>query len=558
MHSGLTGESAPDGVYDGAYRRFVDNIGIPAALIERSGALVECGHEWQRVLGCGDGEPWEWVAPVVPEQRARVIRDVVRALTERASAEIDVDVRRHDGSLGTFVLVASACADVDAVLVVAWDVTDRRLNEERLAFMAGHDPLTGLANRRAFDEALVRAVARAERGNHATLLMLDLDRLKSYNDRRGHLAGDQALVNLSMVLRTHVRVSDTVARIGGDEFAVILEDGADTVASEIAERIRSVVASEDFVPQAIDHGLTVSGGLARIEPGVEARVALDRADTALYSAKDAGRDRIVSWVPELGTSVPAERLSTRVRDAFVSDGFFLVFQPVVRLEDQGVVYFESLVRMRASDGTVYGPSEFLPCVARLGLMSRLTKRVVDLALWNLATTPGASVSVNVSQSDLADTALLDEVEHALKAAASSGRVVFEIAEGELLSNLAGGREWVRRLTPLGARFVLDDFGTGVGIFVLLQEPGFTQIKLSRAVVRALTVEDATRKFVMALRELIESQGKDAVATYLETEQLLGDVRDAGFTWGQGYGVGEPAEDLAALNARFTALVEPLG
>jgi predicted signal transduction protein with EAL and GGDEF domain len=369
----------------------------------------------------------------------------------------------------------------------------------------------------------------------------------------GHLAGDQALVNLGLLIRRHVRAADVPARIGGDEFAVIL-DGADlSEASIIAERMRDSVSQGEFVAAARTHSLGLSGGLAAITAGVDAKSVMSRADTALYAAKAAGRDRMVVWDSALGEQGAASHyLQNMIEGAFESDSFTLMYQPVVRLTDGSVAFYESLVRMRAADGTVYGPAEFLPHVEGAGRMSELTRRTVKSVLAELASVPGCSVSVNLSGSDLADRSLLEALETIIRQAGSVGRrLVFELSEDTLMAALPQGRAWMRRLGELGCSFVLDDFGTGVGMFSLLREDMIEQVKLSRLVVRALSADDGMHAFVIALRELVESQGKEAVATFVESEQSLGEVVRAGFRVGQGYGLHAPAPDLRRLVEAFT-------
>ncbi len=524
----------------------LDMLGIPAVVIDAEGTVSCANIVWAEAFGQPPEGRWAWLAFAAEESRPR-LRRALAQVKERQVTRTEVDAHRKDGTGATFECVLSRPRGVDgeapAVVMVLWDVTERRMQERRLAFMAGHDPLTGMANRRSLEEALDRAVVRAERGAESVLMMIDLDHLKSYNDDRGHLAGDQALVNFAMMLRTHVRASDLPARMGGDEFAVLLEDATMAEAAEIAERMRHAASGSEFVPDARKHRLGMSAGLAFIEPGVSARVLLDRADCALYAAKALGRNRVEVWRPGDSDEQP-ERVAERIHEALGSGGLFLMFQPVSRLSDGRIEYFESLIRMEAADGEVYAPDEFLPVAERLGLMSRITRVVVRCAIDEIEDSDGHAVSVNLSASDLGDEHLLEDVAALVKAARIEPRcLVFEVSEPALLSNLTGGRQWMERLGGLGCRFVLDDFGSGVGIFVLLRESAIEQVKLSRTVVHAFAEHDATAEFVGALRELIESQGKVAVATYLETAELLGEVRRAGFTIGQGFELSEPRRDI---------------
>lgn len=534
----------------------LDSVDALALYCDPRGAALRANEAWVAVFGVPSEGPWAWLERTMPESRARVRRVLGSALRSGARVETDLEFRAADGAILEFAVVGGVNRDgpglEGGMLVMAWDITERRRNEERLAFIAGHDALTGLPNRRTFIEALGRAVSRASRGAPSVLLMIDVDNLKSYNDTLGHPAGDQALVNLAMLIRRHVRAADVPARIGGDEFAVIL-DGADTgEAYAIAERMRASVAEGEFVPAARAHSLSLSGGLVAIAAGSDSKTLMSRADAALYAAKAAGRDRMVVWDAVLeGEGEGPLRLQNMIEKAFDEDGFDLMFQPVIRLDDGSVAYFESLIRM-AADGTVFGPREFLPLVEGAGRMSQLTRRTVERVLAELARIPACAVSVNLSASDLSDRELLENLEASVGASGLGDRLVFELSESTLLAALPQGRAWMRRLGDVGCTFVLDEFGSGAGMFSLIREERIGQVKLSRAAVRALSAESGMRAFVVAMRELIESQGKVAVATFLETEQLLGEVRRAGFTVGQGYGLHEPAADLSRLVDEFAS------
>lgn len=533
--------------------RLLDGMDFPAFIVREDGSCLLANWAWRVAFGDSPDEPWAWLAPVPASDRSRLTRLLSQAIAERRGVELEFEARRSDGSMRSLSCHTSPYRGERGELLgfvgVCWDVTARRYEAERLAFIAGHDPLTGLANRRSFLEALERAASRAGRGTESTLVLVDMDHLKAYNDERGHLAGDQALINLSMMLRAHVRAGDLVSRIGGDEFAVLLEGAPLDEAVEIADRMRLTAALEEFVPGARELGLGISAGVTPIVAGVDVPEIIDRADAALYVAKAAGRDRVVVWEPGMGTHATPERLAQRVRDAFSEDGFILVFQPVLDLRGRGVAYAESLVRLRCADGRLLGPSEFLPVVERLGRMPELTERVVNLAIDAIGPFGGCPVSVNLGAADLGNRALLERIcEIVAERTVPEGRLAFEIAESVLLGNPAGGHVWMECLGGLGCPFVLDDFGTGMGMFMLLQEPAIKQVKLSRTAVQSLASEDGARAFVSALRELIESHGKVAVAAYLESESLVGRVVEAGFRLGQGYRVGEPTTDIESIVA----------
>ena len=541
-------------VVSGACVRFLEGVDLPAILIGPDGGLIFGNSAWRAISGVDRGDPWEWVATAAEDEWDRVVREVERGLLEHRVIDVEFQARRSEAPAQVLCIALGPLiegGEFKGLFGVARDVTERRRQEQRLAFMAGHDPLTGLANRRAFEEALSRASSLSGRDVPSVLVLLDMDHLKGYNDARGHLEGDQALVNLSLLMRSHIRASDLAARIGGDEFALLFNGASINEADEIVERICSSSLGE-FVAGARAAHLGVSGGIAAVEPGVDPLVVMDRADAALYAAKNRGRHRFVKWTPELAGVESGDQLSSQVSDALSNGAMSLAFQPVVSLSDGKVVYYESLVRLTMADGSRLLPAEILPVAQRLGLMYRLTRKVLDLVLRALAEVPGVSISVNLSGSDLADERLLAEIVLVLKDAdVVPGRVVFEIAEDVLLADLIDARRWIEQLTALGCRFVVDDFGTGLGVFVLLGVSGIEQVKLAQTVTEALAHSQEARQFVRAVRELIESQGKRAVAAFIENSELLADAVDAGFDFGQGNSIHAPDCDLASLVARMS-------
>lgn len=541
-------------VVSGACVRFLEGVDLPAILIGPDGGLIFGNSAWRAISGVDQGDPWEWVATAAEDEWDRVVREVERGLLEHRVIDVEFQARRSEAPAQVLCIALGPLIDggeFKGLFGVARDVTERRRQEQRLAFMAGHDPLTGLANRRAFEEALGRASSLSGRDVPSVLVLLDMDHLKGYNDARGHLEGDQALVNLSLMMRSHIRASDLAARIGGDEFALLFNGASINEADEIVERICSSSLGE-FVAGARAAHLGVSGGIAAVEPGVDPLVVMDRADAALYAAKNRGRHRFVKWTPELGCVELDDQISSLVSEALSNGSMSLAFQPVVDLSDGKVVYYESLIRLTTADGTQLLPAEILPVAQRLGLMYRLTRKVLDLVLRALAEVPGVSISVNLSGSDLADERLLAEIVLVLKDAdVVPGRVVFEIAEDVLLADLIDARRWIEQLTALGCRFVVDDFGTGLGVFVLLGVSGIEQVKLAQTVTEALAHSQEARQFVRAVRELIESQGKRAVAAFIENSELLADAVDAGFDFGQGNSIHAPDCDLASLVARMS-------
>lgn len=542
---------------DQALHAFLDGLPLLAWMTDEHGVLAYANRGWNEFVGGGTGGADNpLLEHVLPEDRSKVQRHIDEALRYRHPFECEFQLRRTDGPYRWLACFGSPYFGLDdeaaGVIGLCMDLTERRQREEQLAFMATHDSLTGLPNRRMFESTLSRAVSRARRGTQSVLLVLDIDNFKSYNDSHGHLEGDQALINFSLLLQRHVRAGDLLARIGGDEFAVLFEQTEVGEAVEIAERMRTAAGSEEFVAHARLHELGFSAGLVPIDGALESRGAFDLADEAMYEAKEHGRNRVVVLrSDEAAEERDTDRLAGRVREALTEQRFQLFYQPVIRLADDSVAYFESLVRMIAEDGGLLMPAEFLPTAERLGLMPRLTRLIVGMVVRALVETPGARISINLSREDLADDSLPRFVDEELRRqGVDASRLVFEMAESSVVGNLSSARNWVDRLGQRGCRFVLDEFGAGLGLFGLLSELPFDQVKLDGSIVTALSADGENTAFVEAVRGLIESQGHVAVASWVEDEALLRRVLDVGFEMGQGYHLQVPSPDLADLMRRL--------
>ena len=268
----------------------LDTLPLPAWMLSGSGAFTS-NEEWRTLTGARDADSFD---VLLPEEDAERLAELLRHTGAGESGRIELRVVGATGEMLAFdcAVRGLSAEEGGGHLGVCYDVTDSRLQERRLSYMATHDSLTGLPNRWLFEETLRRAVCKAERGEAAVVMMMDIDNFKAYNDTYGHLAGDQALVNIALLLHTHLRAADLLARFGGDEFAVLLEGSGVEEAREVAERMTAAAAGE-FVAHAVDVGLGLSIGLAAIIPGQDHDAVLHHADAALYRAKRRGRGRVV-------------------------------------------------------------------------------------------------------------------------------------------------------------------------------------------------------------------------------------------------------------------------
>ena len=335
-----------------------------------SGRPLMVNHACARLFGFDD--PAQLLASdatavglyVDPQRRTEFLRllqknDSVVGFTAR--------MRRNDGSMlwasNSARVVRDDTGEVKYIEGFLEDITDRQLQEETIIHLATHDPLTDLPNRRAMNESLDRALARAQRGETSAFLLIDLDNFKSINDSVGHPAGDRFLQAIGPLFKRVLRPADTLARFGGDEFAVLLDDVTSRRALGIAERIREAIGEFRFQEAGYTFAPTASIGIALIETGIQ-QVAniVSIADAALHAAKDRGKNRCVVYQALTEREIrltEASQWATRIKDALREERLLLHFQPIVRLTDGETVSYEALVRMRNGGGVIINPGAFI-------------------------------------------------------------------------------------------------------------------------------------------------------------------------------------------------------
>lgn len=459
--------------------------------------------------------------------------------------------RRKDGTHyfeeQTITPVRDARGDITHFIAIKQDISHRKQQEKQLSYLATHDSLTGLPNRRMLEEALVRVVARARRGSASTLLFMDLDNFKVVNDTLGHAAGDQVLFTLTRLVRGLLRTEDLLVRFGGDELAVLLEGIGIEEGCAIAERMLREVEEYRFTLDGQSFHLTLSIGLVAIDGQQDPGVVLSQADTAMYMAKDQGRNRAVLYRPEDGV---LDRLSeanqwvVRIKSALKENRFILYYQPLVRVADDQVDHYEVLVRMRGEDGEIIPPGSFIPAAERFGLMPQLDRWVFNNVMVKLHDYPGTRLFMNLSGRSLADEALLDYIEYSIeRSGVDPRRLGFEITETAAIQDLAVAERWVRRLKTLGCRFALDDFGSGFNSFIYLRKLPVDRVKIDGYYIRALENDPTRRALVQAMHALACTLGMETVAEFVENENILQVIREIGITYGQGYFLYPPEPDL---------------
>ena len=430
------------------------------------------------------------------------------------------------------------------------DITLRRLADERLTYAAHHDALTGLHNRAVFAQHLEEAVRAASiDGCGPAVLYFDLDRFKLVNDRLGHRAGDELLQQVAARMRATVREADTLARMGGDEFALVIPAAATTEAAvTAAQRLLQVVRK----PYRLAEGparIGVSIGIARCgEHGNTADELLRHADLALLRAKATGRDTACVYDPLLDGRTQGEMLlAGALQYALAESQFTLAYQPIWDIRSNTVVGAEALLRWQHPTRGTISPADFIPLAERCGLIVPLGRWAMQAACEEALTWAiPISVSVNVAPTQLHRREMISEVRDLLAATGlPPARLKLEVTESQMLEDTAEVIEVMAGLRDLGVRLALDDFGTGHSSLSTLRAFPFSDLKIDRSFTQGIIQDARTRGLLEAILQVCRVMELDCVAEGVETQEQLDMVRSLGCTHAQGFLTGRP-EPAAAI------------
>jgi len=464
----------------------------------------------------------------------------------------------HDNVLAECASVPTrdAAGGITGAVVVVHDVTEARRLTERLTFQATHDALTGLINRYEFDQRLRRAVEQA-RSDDATAVLcyLDLDQFKLVNDTCGHVAGDELLRQLALMLQDLVGSRGTLARLGGDEFGLLLQGTDVESARAVAEEMRDAIARFRFVWEDAVFGIGVSIGMIELDADSEnTERVLAAADTACYLAKDSGRNRVQLYRPD--DAVLAERHAemrwvSEIHRALETDRFRLYGQDIIPAarHAEGPRHLEVLLRLLTEDGRTLLPGTFLTAAERYDLAPVIDRWVVDHTLdWMAAggVTDATTLSVNLSGRSLAQDGFLDHVLAAFERTGVSGsNICFEITETAAISNLAHARAFMERLRTLGCRFSLDDFGSGLSSFAYLKNLPVDFLKIDGAFVRDIHRDLVHFAIVRSMNDVGHAMGMKTIAEFVSNADVTHCLVEIGVDYLQGFEYSQP-QPLAGL------------
>ncbi|MCO6434281.1 bifunctional diguanylate cyclase/phosphodiesterase [Nitrosomonas nitrosa] len=470
----------------------------------------------------------------------------------------------NDGSKRHIVWLHSRLAwqstEEPSVLSVGLDITEYKRVEGHLAWLADHDPLTNLFNRRRFSEELEQIISWSERyQHHGALLFFDLDRFKYINDTSGHQAGDTLLKMIADMLTQTIRSADVTGRLGGDEFAVILPEITANGAIEVAKKIIARLNETQLTVNGRTYKIAASIGIALFpEHGKNVHDLLAAADLAMYQAKEIGRG---TWHLFSNDDQTRERMYTlvhwkeKIEYANLYDKYLLYFQPIMSLRDRSVTHYEVLLRMYDKDGTIHSPAAFIAAAEHTGLIHEIDHMVLRKAIEQSAKINKSGnrirLSINLSAHAFNDPELLPVIRHELTYYNVDPTLfMFEITETAALDNLPGTRNLLREIKELGCGFVLDDFGVGFSSFYYLRELPVDAVKIDGSFVRNLASNPADQILVKALCSVARGFGKKITAEFVENEEVLALLKKMEVDFAQGYHVGKPC----SANEAFRSLL----
>ncbi len=439
--------------------------------------------------------------------------------------------------------------EVELLSFIARDQSERKRFDDHLSFLADHDPLTSLYTRKRFVEELGREIARSHRSGAAgAVVLVDLDDFKYVNDSQGHRNGDRLLISLAHVLRQTVRANDLLARLDGDEFAVLVTETQPSRVDFVVERLLKAVRNHFVHVGEQPIGVTASAGIAFFpEQGASAEEILARADQALGRAKHQGRDQFTmfrpddKWQARMDSRLSGEKL---IREALARGRFVLHAQPILDLKTNEVVQYELLIRMLDERDQLVPPASFLYTAERFGLIRSIDRWVVRQAIRLISQQRALGnyvrLSVNLSGKSVGDLELTMLIEKELaEGGVDAGQLTFEITETTAITDAERSKIFAIALKQIGCRLALDDFGVGSNSMNQLKHLPVDYLKIDGSFIRDLPSNKVDQHLVRAMVDVARALKKRTVAEFVSSAEILKLVRDSGVDFAQGFFVGKP-------------------
>lgn len=437
--------------------------------------------------------------------------------------------------------------ETNLIVIYAWDITKLREMSKRMAYHASHDSLTGLPNRREFENQLERAIMTASlEDKHHVVCYMDLDQFKVVNDTCGHVAGDQLLKSLSATLKTQIRDSDTLARLGGDEFGLLLMGCDIKVAELIAEKIRHATENFRFHWDGKTFKVGMSIGMVPIhkESGTLNDI-LSAADSACYIAKEHGRNQIYIYRDNdalQNKHTDEMNWIHRIHDALENNRFVLYSQEIISVFGVNPSHHEILIRMKGDDGILIPPVSFLTAAERYNLITDIDLWVIRNTLEHFSKPELANhyVSINLSGQTLGNARVMSRiVDYVSESNISPEQICFEITETAMIANLNSAQRFIATLRNLGCTMALDDFGSGLSSFAYLKNLPVNFLKIDGTFVKDMNTDPINAAMVESIIQVGHKMGLEIIAEYVENNAILEQLKTMGANYAQGFGIAKP-------------------
>jgi PAS domain S-box-containing protein len=569
------------GKRDQLFQLISENAADMIALVDSDGRRLYNSPAYEKVLGYSSEElkATSSIEQIHPDDRPRVLQAAEKARLSGQGERVEYRMRHKDGSWRT--LESTACAirnaggQIDKLVIVNRDITERKRAEEMLAHNAFHDALTGLPNRALFLDRLQHALTLSKRHPNYkfAVLLIDVDEFKIINDSLGHTTGDELLIQIGQRLKDSVRRADTVsrprlgeepgrptnddtlARLGGDEFTILLDDVRDPIeAVRVGERVQAELAAP-FVVNQEQIVISASIGIAAsISPHTQAEDLLRDADIAMYRAKRAGKARCeVSDAAMHANALKRLRLETDLRKGLEQGEFLVYYQPIVSLQTGKITGFEALTRWQRPEGLL-SPIEFIGVAEEIGLIVPMNRQLLREACQHLRSwqsefpsSPPLTLSVNITPREFAQPDLASEIRKSLEqTGVDPGCLQLEIIETTAMGDAEKSGHVLAQLKALGVRLSIDDFGTGYSSLSRLRRIPVDTLKIDRTFISHMDSDPESREIVRIIIMLAHNLGLKVIAEGTETEEHVNMLKPLNCEMAQGYFFSRPVDDQTML------------
>ncbi len=480
--------------------------------------------------------------------------DLENKYSDKALLQVNRNYKETQFLLLAMIMVAIIISLIVAIMVIK----NVGIKNEKIAYQATHDSLTGLINRDAFETELINALKQIEVKHHESILFyMDLDHFKIVNDTCGHVAGDHLLKKLPILFEKHIRKHDSLARLGGDEFGLLLEDCNLKNAKKIAKNIQQEVEEFNFHWDNKAFKIGVSIGLVSLESHhLDIYELLAEADVACYAAKDRGGNTVQVYDSNNLKIIEKHgqmHWMSDITSALKNDYFLLYFQPICPLNNTGKHenYYEVLLRYRDKSGQILPPASLLSAAERFGTIGEVDRWVIKNAFkWmaNCHQIDNVKLSINLSGKSLSDENIFNFIkEHLVANKISPHDIIFEITETAAIGSIDAAKNLMNQLKRVGCRFALDDFGSGLSSFAYLKNLPADILKIDGSFIRNIADNPIDYAMVKSIHEIGKIMGMLTVAEFVESEEILEKLHEIGIDYAQGYAIAKPMKEAVVIN-----------